>query len=289
MKKLGILFIILTFSCSGQKETYVYNGRLEADTIILSARTAGIIDSLFTSEGSQVNKNQKLAKIDSKRLVILKEQQQARLNEIDLNRNVLDSKIRKLHSQLDLAGETLTKTENLFENGAVTEQKLNELQVKTDGLKAGLDGLFIQRKIIASKKQQLQAAMQITILNIEDTRILSPINGLILNSFHRAGETARPGLPLFEVGDLTSLKATIYVSLKELSGLKIGQNAQISVDGIEKQFTGKICWISSVAEFTPKTILTKETRTTLVYAVKISVANVEGILKIGTPVDINLL
>ena len=82
------------------------------------------------------------------------------------------------------------------------------------------------------------------------------------------------------------MKVTIYVSTNELSHTKIGNQADIKVDGVDELMKGTITWISSESEFTPKTILTEETRTTLVYAVKIAVSNPDGILKIGMPVDV---
>jgi HlyD family secretion protein len=82
------------------------------------------------------------------------------------------------------------------------------------------------------------------------------------------------------------MEVRIYVPLKKLAELKIGQTVSVKVDGLSQTLAGKISWIAAEAEFTPKTILTAETRTTLVYAVKVKIANTQGVLKIGMPVEV---
>jgi len=73
-----------------------------------------------------------------------------------------------------------------------------------------------------------------------------------------------------------------------LAQVKIGAVVKVAVDGVDKPLDGKIKWVASESEFTPKTILTQETRTTLVYRIKAAVDNPDGLLKIGMPVDVSL-
>lgn len=289
MKKLLISLTTLLFSCGNTHHTTVYSGRLESETVTVSAAAAGTIDSLFTEEGASVVKDQNLALIDGRRYAALLRQRQAQLHEVTLNRETLESRINELSPQLQLAEQTLAKTETLLKNGAATEQQRDELQSKADALRARMDGLVTQKKIITSKAKQLAAAAEIAGLDLEDTRVTSPLTGVVLNVYHRTGESAAPGMPLFEIADLSSLEATIYIPLSKLPSVTRGQTARVTADGEKEAFSGRVRWISSEAEFTPKTIFTRETRTTLVYAVKIDVPNPDGKLKIGMPVDVELV
>ncbi len=289
MKRIAISLIPLFISCGGNHQADLYNGRLETKTVTVSSETAGTIDSVCVEEGQQVKKNQLLAVIDARRYQALYRQQEARLREAELNRTTLDAQIAQLKSHLDLAEQTLTKTETLVKDGAVTPQSRDELAAQVTGVKAQMEGLLNQQHILTAKIDQLKAAMDIARINLNDTVITSPLDGTLLTVLHQPGETAAPGLALFEIADLSFLEATIYVSLERLPDITIGGKANIFVDGVDSPFEGTIRWIASEAEFTPKTILTKETRTTLVYAVKIRVPNRAGRLKIGMPADVELI
>ena len=93
-----------------------------------------------------------------------------------------------------------------------------------------------------------------------------------------------PLSPVVEIIDIRTIETKIYISETQLSQVKYGQNVRVIIDGLEKNMTGQVSWISPKSEFTPKSILTPETRTSLVYAVKISIDNPEGLLKHGMPV-----
>jgi HlyD family secretion protein len=91
------------------------------------------------------------------------------------------------------------------------------------------------------------------------------------------------------MANLDELTLKVYVSGAQLPNIKIGQEVEVLVDKNENEnqsFNGKITWISSEAEFTPKIIQTKEERVKLVYAVKVTVKN-DGTLKIGMPGEIS--
>ncbi|MCD6205072.1 MAG: efflux RND transporter periplasmic adaptor subunit [Candidatus Marinimicrobia bacterium] len=284
-----IIFLAFLAGCShGNGDEPVYNGRLEADMIKLSAKINGTIDKILVNEGDSVQKGDLLALINTARYEIQRQQQIAQLEELRLNLRTLDDQMRQVQPQLKLIKDKLGKISNLVENGAATEQDRDDLEAQVEILTAKLDGFETNREIIISKEKQLQAAIDLTDLNIRDARIEAPIDGMIINSYREPAELAAAGTVLFDVADLSSLEATIYVPLTDLNKIKIGQTAHLMVDGMDKTFDGKIKWIASESEFTPKTIMTQETRATLVYAVKITVPNPDGILKIGMPVDVTL-
>ncbi len=289
LKYFGLsLFVFILFSCSGNDKPFAYNGRIDTDVIRLVAKTAGTVDTLAVQEGDLVNKGQLLVRVNDDRLRLQLKQQMAQIEELNTNLQVLKSKQRQVQSQLNFNLQTLSKTKAMLQQGAATEQQVDQLQTQVDVLKAQLDEVLANERLISSKRDQLQAAMGITKLNLKDCRVTAPLDGTVINRFVDLYESVAPGSPLLELADLSVLKATIYVPLTKLNEIKPGQKARVKVDGLEETFEGRIIWIASEAEFTPKTILTKETRTSLVYAVKIEVPNPEQKLKIGMPVEVYL-
>ncbi len=284
---IALALLLLLFSCNNENaEPFAYNGRLDADVVRLSAQLAGTIDSLTVDEGDAVQQGQLLVKIDDRRVKWQLKQQQEQLAEIEANLQSLQAKMEQVQARLKFSLQTLKKTQAMHNEGVATQQQVDELQSNVDVLQAQLKEIQLNKQRIASKRTQLKAAMELTKLNIKDARVLAPFKGLVINRFVHRFELASPGLPLLEIADLSHLEATIYVPLKELNAVKIGQKGEVHIDGTERTFTARVKWISPEAEFTPKTILTRETRTALVYAVKLDVPNPEGILKIGMPVEV---
>ena len=119
-------------------------------------------------------------------------------------------------------------------------------------------------------------------------RIASPIEGIVLSKYAEQGEFATLGRALFKVGDIANLKLRAYITASQLTTLKIGQAVKVYADMGEdgrKEYEGVVSWISDEAEFTPKTIQTRDERSNLVYAVKIAVKN-DGTIKRGMYGDV---
>ncbi len=279
---------MIIWGCSGGEDNYRYDGRMDADILQLSAQTAGVIDSLNIDEGEMVKKNQPLIVINTDKLQAQLQRQRAQLQELDVNILSLRSQIKQLQVQLDFNEKTLKKTETMFKNGAATAHQRDELQTKVNILKAQRETLKSNYRLISSKRNQLNALIRATQIAINEAHITAPIGGTVLNKFHYQGEFVAPGTPLLEIADLKKMKTRIYLPLKSVNRIKIGQMAKIYADGIVEPFKGTITWVASQSEFTPKTILTKETRTTLVYAVKVEADNDNGLLKIGMPVEVEI-
>jgi HlyD family secretion protein len=125
---------------------------------------------------------------------------------------------------------------------------------------------------------------------VNDCIILAPVAGTITKRFVEQGELAAIGMAVYRISDLTSMEITIYVSETDLPKVQVNQKASVHIDAFpEKIFEGKVVYLSSMAEFTPKNIQTKEERTKLVFAVKVKVPNPSGELKGGIPADVSLL
>jgi len=122
--------------------------------------------------------------------------------------------------------------------------------------------------------------------NISNASLNSPIDGVVLKKNSELGELAFPGTPILVIADLTRPWIKIYVPETKIGRIKIGDTVDLTTDSFEKRiFNGKVTSISNKAEFTPKTIQTKEERVKLVFAVKVALENTDEFLKPGMPAD----
>jgi HlyD family secretion protein len=294
------LFPLLLLSCADDGRQFAYTGRTDVEAILLSSQAAGIIDSLPVREGQTVRKGEVLARINTERLRAQAQAQAAQLAQLDLRRGTAEAQleqaqalVRQAEARLELARETLARTESLLAEGGATVQRRDELatqltveQANLAALRSNLKALESGYRLIGAQEQELRAGMLLTGISIRDAELHSPQDGVVLNVFRHEGELAAVGTPLLEVADLSTLRVEVYVPLEKLGALKIGGLAQVSAEGAPDSLPGTVSWIASEAEFTPKTILTQETRTTLIYRVRVLVSNPDGILKVGMPVDV---
>jgi membrane fusion protein YbhG len=218
-----------------------------------------------------------------------------------------------LATQLEIAGRAHQRTRRLFDQQAATAQQLdqaerdervlvNQIAAQDEQIKAQerqiaaqtdlVNGARAQQKTIAAQVAGAGAQVSQAGERIRKTEVRNPIDGTVLTSYVKAGEVVQAGQPLYRIANLTSMEVRAYVTEPQLSTIRLGQEAQVSIDsgsGPRKTVSGSISWISSRAEFTPTPIQTREERVDMVYAIKIRVANANGVLKIGMPVDVQFV
>ena len=218
-----------------------------------------------------------------------------------------------LATQLEIAGRAHQRTRRLFDQQAATAQQLdqaerdervlvNQMAAQDEQIKAQerqiaaqtdlVNGARAQQKTIAAQVAGAGAQVSQAGERIRKTEVRNPIDGTVLTSYVKAGEVVQAGQPLYRIANLTSMEVRAYVTEPQLSTIRLGQEAQVSIDsgsGPRQTASGSISWISSRAEFTPTPIQTREERVDMVYAIKIRVANANGVLKIGMPVDVQFV
>ena len=183
---------------------------------------------------------------------------------------------------------THDRVANLFKSESVTKQKLDDVTNTLQKSQTALSEAKQSLRRIAAEQKRVGAQIKSVNKKINDARIISPGSGIITNIYYEEGEAVPQFSPIMEIIDLKDIEVKIYISEELLSKVKYNQEVTVSVDGLDEQMKGHVIWVSPKAEFTPKTILTPDTRTSLVYAIKISVPNEDGILKHGMPVVITL-
>jgi HlyD family secretion protein len=199
----------------------------------------------------------------------------------------LDNQINSISIQIQNAEREYKRISSLLNDGAATGKQKDDIEGSLHLLKA-------QRKALESQKATLYAekkGINVQIAQLEDqvkkSRIINPIEGIVLQQYKRQGEIVGPGQAIYKVANMDQLILRAYVSGYQLSELSLGAKLKVRIDAGDeiKELSGEVRWIASEAEFTPKIIQTREERVNLVYAVKVAVEN-DGSLKIGMPGEI---
>ena len=186
------------------------------------------------------------------------------------------------------------RVENLLKDGAATTKQLDDIDAQLKILQGQLDALLSTLHNNLASIDENSSAIELQIAQIEDRmskcRIVSPVGGTVLAKYAEAGELAAVGRPLMKVADLGQVYLRAYFTSEQLSSLRLGQQVTVTADfgGDERiDYPGRINWIASESEFTPKSIQTRNSRANLVYAVKIAVKN-DGRLKLGLYGEVKL-
>jgi HlyD family secretion protein len=314
--------ICVIAACSGEQHTFDAAGSFEATEIIVSSEANGKILSFKVTEGDEVNKGDTIAIVDVNYLKLQRDQVEAKLNAIRSKTGDADPGVQILKKQLVAANakteaaetqlEVIKKEEkriaNLFAKEAATAQQMDEISGKVSVLEKELDAarkqtdvlntqmqstirtVAIQNRAILSELEPTEIQLKIIDDQIEKAIITSPINGSIINKYAEPGEMAALGKPLVKIADLTKMELKAFVTGDQLPMISPGQDIRVFLDKNKdtfREYAGKVSWISDKAEFTPKSIQTKDERANLVYPVKILVQN-DGEIKIGMYGEISL-
>ncbi len=283
-----LLGIVSLNACSPEDNPDAY-GNFEDDAVVVSAENAGKLVSYQVEEGKQLNKDAVVAIIDTTQFHLKKQVLLAGMKTIDSKAENVEAQRSVLEEQLDLLKINQKRVGKMYKDGAATKKQLDDINAQVSITKQKIDNIRVQRNAVLAEKQSLEAQINQTNNMISKCLVQNPVKGTVLVNFVKAGEFVAPGKPLYTIQDVNELTLKAYVSETQLSQIKLNQKVTIEVDALKgiQTLTGTISWISSQAEFTPRQIQTKEERRNLVYAIKVKVANKEGILKIGMPANLN--
>ena len=301
------LFVILT-SCKDNRDEFDASGTFEADETIVSSELPGKILSFNVEEGMHLSKDSIVGAVDATSIDLQQEQVEASINALSQKTASPAEQVRLLQDQLSLQQTTLdnllherTRIENLLKADAATAKQLDDINYQVDAAKKQMSVTQQQIKVkkndIATQNRSIlseAAPLRKRIAQLQDqaqrANIVNPVNGTVITKYAEAGEITSAGKALYKVADLSELNLRAYITGTQLPTIKLGQQVKVMIDKGKKEYKeypGTITWISDKAEFTPKTIQTKEERANLVYAVKIKVKN-DGFLKIGMYGEVKL-
>ena len=285
---------MLCTACSNNDAQYDASGVFETTEVIVSAKGTGELISFHVDEGQTVSMGQELGYIDTLQLYLKKKQLLSTISATESKRLSESRQVASIQQQISNLQRERKRFTELVKENAANQKQVDDIDYQIMVLQRQLSATSEQ---IGSNNSSLTGqtgsiAAQIAQLEdqIRNSVISSPIQGTILTKYMEQGEFAAPGKPLFKVGDIHDMKLRAYVTTDQLTTLKIGQKVKVYADqGKEdrKEYPGTVTWISSKAEFTPKTIQTRDERANLVYAVKIAVKN-DGLIKEGMYGDVKI-
>lgn len=289
---LGFGLSLALAACGDKEVEYDASGIFETTEIIVSAQTAGELTALTAEEGRTVEAGEKLGCVDTVQLALKKRQLSASLTATDSKRLDRKRQVAALRQQIDNLQREKARFSELLKADAATEKQVDELNYQIAILQRQLEATEEQINSSNSSLDGQSSGIEAQLAQVEDqirkSVAASPIKGTILAKYAEPGEYVVPGKPLFKVADISRMKLRAYLTADQLTTLKIGQKVTVYADQGKtdrKAYEGTVVWIADEAEFTPKTIQTREERANLVYAVKIAVSN-DGLIKRGMYGDV---
>jgi len=286
---LGVLLIVITGGCSNNEKSDAY-GQFEAVETTVSSKVSGELLSFTVSEGATVAAGKEVAIIDTVQLNLKKDELLSHREAAESKIATIDAEIAVQQQKLETARKNLQRIRAMRKDSAATEQQLDDAEGNVQTMQKQIQALETQKKSVHAEVKSLDARLNQVEQQIDDAYIINPIHGTVLTTFVERHELIGQGKPLYQIANLDTLELRAYVSGAQLPSVRLGQSVEILVDKNSEenqQLSGKISWIASQAEFTPKMIQTKEERVTQVYAIKVKVPNPDGILKIGMPGEVN--
>lgn len=274
-------------ACSSGDNNFDAMGNFEADEVIVSSEAAGKILEFNIEEGQELKEDQVIGYVDSLQLHLKKKQLQSSIKAVLAKQPNVSSQLATIKEQIETAQREKARFEKLLKDDAATQKQVDDLTSQLALYKKQYDALqsSLTTTTNSLRGETMPLSYQVEQLDdqIKKAVITNPINGTVLVKYAEEDEVTAPGKALYKIADLSTLILRAYVSGDQLSALKLGQKVNVLVDaasGDYKTYEGTVSWVSDKAEFTPKTIQTKEERANLVYAIKTKVKN-DGFLKIG--------
>jgi len=296
MKKIYIIasVALLLTACGKKEKEYDATGTFEATETTVSAEQSGTLLSFSLNEGDEVEEGREVGLIDTTQIWLKIQQTRTTKAVYNSQKPDMEKQIAATRQQLSKAQTEQRRYQELVNDGAAPRKMLDDavsqVQVLQRQLAAQISSLSTSTD--ALNKQMAATDVQVNQLRdqLQKCHIYTPAAGTVLEKYVERGEFVAAGKPLFKVADTRQMYLRAYVTSAQLQHIKVGQTVKVFADygnGQRKAYDGRVSWISSRSEFTPKTILTDDERADLVYAVKIAVKS-DGYIKIGMYGEVKL-
>jgi HlyD family secretion protein len=318
MTKFGLLPILAALGTAlcgcgapGDLSRIVTSGHVEATKVRVSTKIPGRLESFPVKEGDRVASGQELARIDTVDIRLALDAARADRGQVDAElrirlsgarpEEIAEAEAHVTRVEADLAGaqQDLERMQGLLDAGSGTDKARDDARTRRDVNESVLRGArdrlrllragFRREEIEAARARLAAADARIAQLEQQksDAVILSPVTGIVTGKLVERGELLPAGAALAVVTDLSDAWLTIYVGEPDLARIRIGQQTEVVTDDGQSR-SGKISFISSEAEFTPKNVQTRDERVKLVFKVKVSLENADGLFKPGMPAEARL-
>ncbi|MFN8547257.1 MAG: efflux RND transporter periplasmic adaptor subunit [Candidatus Eisenbacteria bacterium] len=309
---LLLLLPLFPFACSRDAgRELLSSGHIEATEVRIASKVPGRVRTLTAQEGDKIEAGAVLAEIDTTDLHLALEaaladraqaEAELRLRRAGARReDIAEARamLQQATADLDNAAKDLTRVETLVASGSGTEKQRDDAATRRDLARGRRDAAAdrLERLQNGSRAEEIDAAEARVSAGparaaqirqpIADARVASPTAGRVTERMAEPGEIVGIGTPLLMVTDLGSPWLTIYVGEPDLPRLRLGQSVEVVADGGQKR-AGKISFIASEAEFTPRNVQTRDERVKLVFKVKVALENADELWKPGMPAEARL-
>lgn len=278
---------VFLLSCSNGNGDFDATGTFESEEVIVSAEATGKLIFFNIEEGMNLKKDQIAAVVDTTQLYLKKRQLESTIKSVLVTQPDIPTQLASIKEQIITAEREKNRIDNLVKTNAATSKQLDDINSQLEVLNKQYDAarssLTITKQGIISQTLPLKTQVEQIQDQINKSITKNPVDGTVLTRYAMQNEVTSNGKALYKIADLSTMTLRAYINGEQLSQIKLGQKVKVFVDngeGNQKELSGEIYWISSKAEFTPKTIQTKDERANLVYAIKVKVIN-DGYLKIG--------
>lgn len=289
MKQIALFMILaLFFSCTDSQNGSDAYGNFEATEITVSSEVAGKLIKFRVENGQSLQSKRIVGIVDTTQLHLKKLQIVAQIAAIKSKAGSVLPQLDVLKAQEESLLREKGRVEKLLKDEAATQKQLDDLNTLLKVARRNMKSIRVKNQSILSEIQVANAQLLQLQDQIKRCKIVNPIKGTVLKKYAEESELVMPGKALYKIAQLDKLELKAYIDGSQLSQVKIGQDVEVWFDINKEQMdkvTGKVSWVSSSAEFTPKIIQTKKERINMVYAIKVKVHN-DGRLKIGMPGEI---
>ena len=288
---IPILISVFLTSCGDDDRSDAY-GNFEATTVTVSAKGKGELLKFDIEEGEDIALSENVGLIDTLQLYLEKQKLYAQISSLGQKLQESAPEVAVLLEEQSNLIRERDRTQRLVAQKAATQQQLDDYNGKVDKINQQINStkrqVGIANRGILAEREPLLAQIALINKQISDNTILNPLKGTVLVKFAEPGELVNSGMPLYKIADLEKIKLHAYTSATLLQNVTLGDTVNVLIDDGQNDYRklkGRISFIASEAEFTPKTIQTKEKRVNLVYAIEVVVEN-DGTLKIGMPGEV---
>jgi HlyD family secretion protein len=306
--------VLLLAACSDRNGSgtgaLVLSGNIEVTDAQVSFKVPGRVVERLVSEGDRIKSGQLVARLDD-----AEQQEQFALRRAELAEAeaalaelqagsrpqevvAAEATLRSFEADRDRLRLDFTRQKELRSKDAIADREMEASQAELKVAEARVVEAAERLKLVqegpraeeiargSARVEQARAAVALAGTQLEDTKLLSPLNGVVLSHNIEPGEYVSPGTPVVTVADIAHVWVRAYINQTDLGRIRFGQKIAVRTDTFpDKTYEGTIGFIASEAEFTPKTVQTTKERVKLVFRIKIDLANPNDELKPGMPAD----
>ena len=272
-------------SCKGNEPDA--HGVFEFPSVSIGAENSGKILAFYVKEGDKVIKGQELALIDTVTFAVQKENLEAARKAAAIVQSDADVQTAALQQQIAKLKEDLQTAKRLVASGAAPRRQQEnleaEISVLESQIKATRATISNSNNAASGNVESLDAQIKGIISLMGKCHIVAPTDGVITGKYASEGEIAVAGRSLLKIADTGSAFLRAYFTSSQLRDVTVGQKVRVIANygkDSTREYEGTVVWISDESEFTPKTILTDDERSNLIYEAKITIEN-DGYLKAG--------